>query len=196
MTVARTLDGQVLGVFDSRVQIIEIDGLVDLYYEEIHELRIASTSQPIEGGSSITDNAIVEPQRLRMSGFVSNLIPTGSGGDGLPVRERGKEAWAQLEALARTREPVAVQTTLKLYEGFLIEALSTTINEQSGTSLDFVIELKEILFADSEFTTLPADTVTGPAGNKSGTVDGGNKQSVDVPEKRKASLLSRIVDGF
>ena len=194
MTLATIFKEQVLGFFTEKTQIIEIEGLVDLHPEENHELRVSSTSQPIESGSAITDNAIVEPQRLRMTGFVSNLVPAAVLG--LPAHERGKEAWAQLEALARKREPVTIQTTLKLYEGFLIEGLSVPINERTGTSLEFVIELKEAVFVNSEFTTLPADTLAGPAADKSGTVDGGVKQSVEVTPERKASMLSRIVDGF
>ncbi len=186
MTIADILREQVLGIFTNRSQILEIEGVVDLFTDEIHTLRIKKTSQPIETGSSITDNSIVEPQRLRMAGFVSNLVPSLVAS--LPVSERGKEAWVQLQELAMKREPVTILTTLKLYEKFLIVSLEAQSNERTGTALDFTIEFEEILFSDSEFTTLPADILAGPAVNKSGKVEGGNKQSVEAG----SSMLFRI----
>ena len=191
MTIADVLQGQVLGLFTQKAQIIEVDGLVDLFPSEVHNVRVAKTSQPIENGSSITDNSIVQPQRLRMAGFVSNLRPAIIAS--LPAPERGKEAWVQLEELAKAREPVTIQTVLKLYENFLIVDLSANVDESTGTALDFTIDFEEVLFANSEFTTLPADTLSGPAANKSGTVEGGTKQAT---QEDRGSLLTRIVDGF
>lgn len=190
MTIADILKDQVLGIFTNRSQILEIEGVVDLFTDEIHTLRINKTAQPIETGSSITDNSIVEPQALRMVGFVSNLVPAERSS--LPASERGKEAWIQLEELAKKREPVTILTTLKLYENFLIVALEAQSNERTGTALEFSINFEEILFADSEFTTLPADKLAGPAVNKSGTVEGGNKQSIEETPQRAASKLFEI----
>lgn len=191
MTLATILLDQVLGIFTDRSQILEIEGVVDLFTDEIHSVRIQKTSQPIETGSSITDNSIVAPQRLRMAGFVSNLVPALFVS--LPVSERGKEAWVQLEELAKKREPVTIQTTLKLYENFLIVGLDARSDEQTGTALDFTVDFEEILFADSQFTTLPADILAAPADNKSGTVEGGIKQSIEETPERSASLLSKIL---
>ncbi len=190
MTVSNILEGQTLGIFTKKSQILEIEGVVDLFTDEIHTLRINKTAQPIETGSSITDNSVVEPQALRMVGFVSNLVP--AEGSSVPVSERGKEAWVQLEELAKKREPVSILTTLKLYENFLIVSLEAQSNELTGTALDFTINFEEILFSDSEFTTLPADILAGPAVNKSGKVEGGNKQSVEETPQRTASKLFEI----
>jgi hypothetical protein len=186
-TVVDILKDNVLGLFTEKTQIIEIADVVDLYPEENHSVRILKTSQPIESGSSITDNTVIAPQKLRMTGFVSNLVPTGIAA--LPASERGKEAWIQIEELAKRREPVTVQTTLKIYENLLIVDLSARVDANTGLALDFTIDLEEILFANSEFTMLPADILAGPATNKSGTVDGGGKQSPNVPERRGPSIL-------
>lgn len=189
--LAQVFREQVLGLFNPTTQIIEIDGVVDLYDTEAHQLRISKTSQPIETGSSITDNAIIEPRRLTMQGFVSNIAPPEFVVS-VPAPERGKEAWARIVTLAEKREPVTILTMLELYENFLITGLDSRVDSATGTSLEFVIQLEEILFADSEFVTLPASSVGGPAANRAGTVEGGQKQSPEATGAR-GSLLSNIL---
>lgn len=192
MTLSTILAGQVLGLFADKTQIIGFEDGVDLFTDESHDIKINKTVQPIETGSSLTDNAVVLPRRLKMTGYVSNVKPSLLLA--LPSPQRGAEAWSRLVDMSKSRKSFDILTTLELLEGYMIISLGANSNERTGTALEFSIEFEEIQFADSEFTTLPADAVAGgPAESKAGTVESGTKQSAEPSPKQEESLLSKIL---
>lgn len=172
----------------------EIDGLagiIDLWPEEAHSLSVSKTSYPVESGLSGTDNAVVEPKRLVLMGWVSDLRPLIDGLVTIPGPGRPKEAWSRIKELMEKLEPVTVITTLAMYENMLITAIDSTVNEDTGKTLRFNIVLEEILFAETEVTELPY-IKEGVAENKSGAIDGGLKQS----EETQSSLLKEVATGI
>jgi len=182
------------GLFrQNKTEIDGLAGIIDLWPEEAHSLSVSKTSYPVETGLSGTDNAVVEPKRLVLMGWVSDLIPLLGGLVTIPGPGRAKEAWGRVKELAEALEPVVVTTTLDIYENMLITAADATVNEDTGRALRFNIVLEEILFAETEVTALPASQLEGGAADdKSSAVDGGLKQS----EETQSSLLKQSVSAL
>lgn len=176
------------GLFgQDKTEIDGLTGIIDLWPEEAHSLSVSKTSYPVETGLSGTDNAVIEPKRLVLMGWVSDLRPLVGGIVTIPGQGRPKEAWGRIQKLMEKLEPVTVVTTLAMYKNMLITAVDSTINEDTGKTLRFNIVLEEILFAETEVTELPY-IKEGVAENKTGAVDGGLKQS----EETQSSLLKEI----
>lgn len=169
-----------------------LTGIVDLWPEEAHGMSIAKTSYPVETGLSGTDNAVIEPKKLVMAGWVSDLLPLAGGIVTIPGPGRGKEAWGRLKDLMEALEPVTVITTLQMYADMLITAIDATVNEDTGKALRFNMVLEEILFAETETTELPATQLSGTAAKKGSATEGGLKQAADS----QSSLLKQAVDGI
>lgn len=163
-------------------------GVIDLWPEESHALTVSKTSYPVETGLSGTDNAVVEPKRLVLMGWVSDLLSLLGGIISIPGPGRAKEAWGRVKELMETLEPVTVVTTIATYENMLITAADATVNEDTGKALRFEIILEEILFAETEITELPAAKLEGSdADDKMSATDSGLKQA----EETDSSLLKQ-----
>lgn len=179
------------GLFgQDKTEIDGLTGIIDLWPEEAHALAVSKTSYPVETGLSGTDNAVIEPKRLVLMGWVSDLRPLVGGIVTISGPGRPKEAWGRIKELMEKLEPVTVITTLAMYENMLITAVDSTINEDTGQTLRFNIVLEEVLFAETEITKLPASALEGgAAADKSSSTDGGLKQS----EETQSSLLKEAV---
>ena len=78
--------------------------LIDAYVSEEHTLTLATTAHPIESGSSLTDNAVKQPEQLKLGGWVSDLLPV-PGAEVGPLGDRAPDAWAALVKLFEERVP-------------------------------------------------------------------------------------------
>ena len=104
-TILNALNDQSFGLFGQSGTFIQgLFGIVDAHPDESHEISIAKTDYPIETGSSLTDNAINEPDKLTLEGWVSDLfIPLTAL---VSIEGRPVEAWNRITALAKAREPL------------------------------------------------------------------------------------------
>ena len=169
-----------------------LTGVIDLWPEEAHSMSVAKTSYPVETGLSGADNAVVEPKRLVLMGWVSDLRPLAGGIVTIPGPGRPKEAWGRVKKLMEKLEPVTVITTLAVYTNMLITAIDATVNEDTGRTLRFNMVLEEILFAETETTELPATQLSETASKKGSAADGGLKQA----EISDSTLLQKAVAKF
>ena len=169
-----------------------LTGIVDIYTDEFHKQTVTKTKYPVETGGTLTDNAVIDPKVLTMKGYVSDLNPLLGGLITIPGPGRGKEAWSRIVALKNAREPVTVVTTLEMYENMLITSIDAPKSAATGQGLEFTITLEEILFAETQTTTLPASQLGEDIETKGSVVEEGQKQSVNAEE----SVLKSLVDGF
>ena len=147
-------------------------GLIDGYSSEEHRVGLRKTRYPVESGLTLTDNAVVNPERLRLEGLVSDLLP--APGNEL-VADRGTNLWNAIVALERDRTPFDVVTPIRVYRNMLIVRAEVPRNNRTGESLRFILDLEELLLGQTEVAMIPPGQATGPAQDRTTTVDGGDR---------------------
>lgn len=182
-------------------EIDAIAGIVDLYPEEDHAIKITKTKYPVEDGSSRVDNFVVEPKQLVLRGLVSDLQPFSGGLVSISDAYRPKEAWGRIHALAASGDLVTVTTLLGLYENMQVVSADTYLSSQTGRSLFFTIMLEETLIAETQTVQIsPVKTSSeGPAETKGSDIQGGQKQSEAPATEEQTTFLQdsiEFVGGF
>lgn len=125
--------------------------VVDATVREHHEYTSQVTEHPIETGAMIADHVLNEPIRLTIEGEVTDTpvqilggLLSGEGG------ERRLEAFDTLRALRTNRQPIDVVTGLAVYRNMIITSMIFPRTSRTGQRLQFVIELREIEFAQAQ----------------------------------------------
>jgi hypothetical protein len=141
-----------------------IDGaLIDASLSETHSRNSEATEFPVESGADLTDHIRALPIELEIEGIVSNtpigriaLLRDLDGGSGvLPATE----ALDKLEQIYERRQPVTIQTELKLYERMAMISLSIPKDRETGNVLRFTASFKQIKIITNERTTVRAVTI-------------------------------------
>ena len=174
----------------ARTSIAALRGLADGFPSEEHRLDLDTTENPVESGSTLTDNAVERRKRLRLEMWVSDVL-AAPGSSVSPTRPA--EAWAIISDLFANRSPVTVTTALQVYTDMLIVRAVAPRNRQTGGSLRVTMDLAQVLFADTDLARFPPARVDpdGPAADRTSQVDGGDRSSPAV-----APLPSSVLETF
>ena len=181
-----------------------LSGRVDGYPEEEHTMEVRATQNPVESGSTLTDNVVKLRDQLKLEGWTSDILPANRAAAASP--DRAADTWQHIEQLMRAREPVTVVTGIKTYTNMLVQKVTVPRDVKTGASLRFRIELIEMLFADTSIARYSPDRVDslGPAALRTSQVDGGDRAAprIDVPTsffdtidetlKRPKNFLDRV----
>lgn len=162
-------------------------GRVDGFPREEHQLSIASTENPVESGSTITDNAVQKRAKLRLEGWVSDLIPA----PGVEFSaDRATGVWGEIDAIMARRELITAVTPLRVYRNMIIARVTAPVDRFTGRALRFTIDLQEILIARTSTAMFPEGSVdeNGPAAGRTSSVDRGDVASRPYPNVDMASL--------
>ena len=150
-------------------QVLALGQHVDGYFAEEHAIAVTPTSYPVETGASLTDHAVMEPVKLKLHGWVSDLMPARRLGQVyLDLADRGAAAWLAITRTAHRREPLRVVTSLAAYDNLLITKASASVNERTGRGLQFVLELQEVQFRAITESADPETASSGPARSRLG----------------------------
>jgi hypothetical protein len=130
---------------------------LDVTIEETHERRAEPTDFPIEGGSSISDHVRLQPNKLTVSGFITDtpllLNDLGLQGIGLG-RARAATAFQLLESMFEARLPFTVVSQLRVYQNMVIESLSVPKTRESA--LRFRVTMQELKLVSGQNVLIPA----------------------------------------
>ena len=162
-----------------RTSVPALEGRVDGFPSEVHRQSLGTTENPVESGADLTDNAVKRRERVRLEGWVSDLVPA-PGNTFSP--QRPADTWAAIIELMDDRMPITVVTAIRTYSNMLIEKAEAPRSGRTGGSLRFTIDLAEVQFADTEITRLSADKVApaSPAVERLSQLDLGDKGSTIV----------------
>jgi len=150
--------------------ILELDAALRLE----HTLESESAENKIEEGYIVSDNYTPKPQRLTLTGTVTDTPITylsfafgGMGGMGALTNVFGPfpthiNAWFILKKLWYSGIPFDVATGLDLYKSMIISRLSAPQDAMIGRQLLFTAELKQLWILKKETTTPGNDLITGP----------------------------------
>ena len=156
-------------------------GKVDGYLAEEHERSVSKTSYPVESGASLTDHAVRQPDKLKLEGWVSDLLPSDDADQGLALKDRATAAWSEIHKLTDAREPLTVVTRLKVYENMLITKASAPVNDRTGYGLRFSLDLEEVLFHPLRVAAGGLNLVPEPESPTADRVSETNRGDVESP---------------
>lgn len=143
---------------------------LDAIIKETHDNPIKITKNPVELGADITDHAIIEPIKLQIEGIVTDtplggaavtqIVDSVTGLFGSSVSDgitRSQQAYSSLVLLKNDREPIEIQTGLKLYENMLITNIRVTQDKDTSRAVFLNIDAEEIIITETVILQLPAD---------------------------------------
>lgn len=180
---------------------------LDAVISETHNTDITITRNPIELGAKITDNAIVEPKKVTIVADVSDtpLNPLAGtqviesdgrvGSSTTSNITRSNAAYAAIVELAEKREPIQLQTKLKLYENMLITNINVTQDKDTSRIVSMNITLEEIIIVESKTVFIPPSKTSNPttAAQASSAEDSGRKEAEVVTEAEEPAKTKSVL---
>jgi hypothetical protein len=164
----------------------------------------------VEDGSTISDNAVEDPDELTISGVVGSaslLSPVASIAS-IASSSNGISAWIQrpldvdqaLLKLKSARQPVTVVTGLRVYSSMMIDDYRVRRDSRTGAALVFTIQFHQIVIVKSQTTTVPAGQIGGGVGPQvQSGVGAGNQNTIQPPDPVKSTVKLNVqsaAEGF
>ena len=183
---------------------IELDAVLS----ETHNNEIRLTKNPIELGADITDHAIIEPKRINIVAQVSDsplgtaalgqIVDLVTGLFGTATSEnitRSNAAYNAMVQLMEQREPIDVQTKLKLYENMIITSLSTSQDKDSSRIVLMTINLEEVIITESQIVKLDSTQLEDGATQEQGTSPEkrGRQETITPDDTTNRSVLKSVI---
>lgn len=176
---------------------IELDAIL----EETHEWKVDATSNPVEEGSPITDHIILNPDRIRVKGWVSDQSITLSNNifdaKKYGTQKKTEYAFETFREIMKAKGVLTVYTKNYTYTNMVLTDLTIPRKAADGESLEFIMDFLEIRKVATVIVDIPKGI--GKGDKKAGTAtqrkaeegkDGGKK----TPEtaKTSSSVFSRV----
>lgn len=184
---------------------IELDAVLN----ETHNNQVRLTKNPVELGADITDHAVIEPKRINIVAEVSDT-PLGTAAFGQIVDlitglfgtsttqniTRSNAAYNAMVQLMEQREPIEVQTKLRLYQNMVITDLSTTQDKDSSRIVLMTLNLEEVLITESQIVKLDSEQLEEGSAREQGTSaeKKGRQEPVTPSETTDKSVLKSVID--
>lgn len=182
---------------------------LDAVLSESHSNQVRLSRNPIELGSDITDNAVIEPKKINIVAEVTDT-PLGGAAFGQIVDlvtglfgtstsgnvTRSNAAYNAMVQIMEAREPIEVQTKLKQYSNMLITNLRVTQDKDSSRIVRMNIDLEEALITESQIVRLdPSQLQEGTTREQASSAEKkGRVQTVTPSETTNRSVLKSVID--
>lgn len=182
---------------------------LDAVLSESHNNQLRVTENPVELGADIVDHSIIEPKRISIVAEVSDTplgtaalgqivdLVTGLFGTSTSTNiTRSNAAYNALVQLMETREPIEVQTRLKLYTNMLITNIRTTQDKDTSRIVRMNIDLREVLITESEVVSLDAAQLQEGTTREQATSaeKKGRKEAITPEDSTNKSVLKSVID--
>ena len=182
---------------------------LDAVILETHRNTVRVTKNPIEFGADVVDHAIVDPKILSINAEVSDT-PLGVAAFGAIVDlvtglfgsatsnniTRSNAAYNALVQIQELREPIEVQTRLKLYTDMLITNIDTSQDKDSSRIVNMNITLEEAIIVQTEIVELTADQLQAGAALEQGSPADkkGRQETITPADATNKSVLKTVID--
>lgn len=182
---------------------------LDAVILETHRNTVRLTKNPIEFGADVVDHAVVDPKILSINAEVSDT-PLGVAAFGAIVDlvtglfgsatsnniTRSNAAYNALVQIQELREPIDVQTRLKLYTDMIITNIDTSQDKDSSRIVNMNITLEEAIIVQTEIVELTADQLqVGAALEQGSHADKKGRQETITPaDATNKSVLKTVID--
>ena len=158
-------ESYILVAGETRILVHGLSRLIDGFPNEEHEVNVTTTPYPVESGASLTDHAVRQPYKLKLTGIVSDVRPGRLASTSIPLDERAAYGWDEFLRVVNALNTLTIITRLGTYRNMLITKGKAPQDSTTGLALILDLEVTEILRANITRTSapsLPAPTV-GPA---------------------------------
>lgn len=145
---------------------------LDAVLVESHDSSVTLTRNPVEFGADTTDNAVIQPKKITIQAVVSDtplgaaalgqIVDTVTGLFGTSTAKnitRSNAAYNALIQLQEAREPLEIQTKLKLYTDMVITNVRVVQDKDNSRSVTLLINLEEVLIVESQLVQLDVDSL-------------------------------------
>lgn len=179
-----------VAITERRTNIPILAGQVDLWSSEEHRIGVDLTDNPTESGNVLSDNAVTKRKELQMTGLLSDMFPIrtqqavsrfrdlGVAPAGTQdIEARSAQTWNILVNLTELKLPIDIVTRLYIYRNMVITRVVAPVNERTGLSLRFTLDITEVLFAETEDLAFSSEDLGGPAADMVSQTDRGDVAS-------------------
>lgn len=129
----------------------------DALLHATHTSTLTITSDPVQSGSSISDNAFLQPRKLSMDIGMSDAATSFIPGQFTGGSSRSVQAYNVLSQLQQLRIPIQVYTRLGLYQNMLVETLTVNEDNTTANGLRCTINFQELLVATVSVVKISAN---------------------------------------
>ena len=182
---------------------------LDAVISESHTNEVSLTNNPVELGADITDHAIIQPKKVNVVAQVSDtplglaafgqIVDLVTGLFGSSTGEnltRSNAAYNAMVQLQEAREPIELQTRLKLYTNMVITNIRTVQDKNTSRIVRMNIDLQEVLITESEIVQLSEDQLQEGSAREQGSPaeKTGRKEPVTPDDATNTSVLKSVID--
>ena len=182
---------------------------LDAVISESHVNKVSLTNNPVEFGAEITDNAVVQHKQINILAEVSDtplgvaalgqIVDLVTGLFGTSTSEnitRSNAAYNAVIQLQEEREPIEIQTKLKLYTNMVIKKVATIQDKDTSRIVRMSIDLQQVIITQSEIVQLTEEQLrAGSAKEQASPAEkSGRKEAVEPPASTKKSVLKVGID--
>ena len=182
---------------------------LDAVISESHTNEVSLTSNPVEFGAEITDNAVVQPKQLNIIVEVSDtpmgiiargqIVDPVTGLFGTSTDEnltRSNSAYTRIIQLQEEREPIEIQTKLKLYTDMVITKVTTVQDKDTSRIARMSIDLQQVIITESEVVPLTEEQLrAGSAKEQASPAEkSGRKEAAEPSATTNKSVLKTVID--
>lgn len=182
---------------------------LDAVISESHTNEVSLTNNPVELGADITDHAIIQPKKVNVVAQVSDtplglaafgqIVDLVTGLFGTSTGEnltRSNAAYNAMVQLQEAREPIELQTRLKLYTNMVITNIRVVQDKDTSRIVRMNIDLQEVLITESEIVQLSEDQLQEGSAREQGSPaeKTGRKEPVTPDNATNTSVLKSVID--
>lgn len=182
---------------------------LDAVISESHTNEVSLTNNPVELGADITDHAIIQPKKVNVVAQVSDtplgiaafgqIVDLVTGLFGTSTGEnltRSNAAYNAMVQLQEAREPIELQTRLKLYTNMVITNIRVVQDKNTSRIVRMNIDLQEVLITESEIVQLSEDQLQEGSAREQGSPaeKTGRKEPVTPDDATNTSVLKSVID--
>lgn len=182
---------------------------LDAVISESHTNEVSLTSNPVEFGAEITDNAVVQPKQINILAEVSDtplslaafgqIVDLVTGLFGTSTTDniaRSNAAYNAIIQLQEAREPIELQTRLKLYTNMIITNVSVQQDKNTSRIARMSIDLQQVIISESEIVPLSEEQLrAGSAKEQASPAEkSGRKEATEPSAATNKSVLKTVID--
>ena len=182
MSIGLLIDvGKSLTLIES--DLISVD--LDVTLDEAHEWLSDVVTNPVEIGSPITDHIQQQPDKLTITGFISDSPITDSIASQLSTigdsefGTRAQTAFDLLRALMASKKLVTVYTRYRIYTDMALASINIPRSAGLGEAIQFTAQFTHVRMVETKTIDVPS----GVSRNKEAKADGATKRKTDQTAK-------------
>ena len=182
---------------------------LDAVISESHVNEVSLTNNPVELGAEITDNAVVQPKQINILAEVSDtplgvaalgqIVDLVTGLFGTSTTDnitRSNAAYNAIIQLQEEREPIEIQTKLKLYTNMIITNVSVQQDKNTSRIVRMSIDLQQVIITESEIVQLTEEQLQAGSTKEqaSSAEKSGRKEATEPSAATDKSVLKTLID--